>query len=42
MDDELLAKARDFAATNPKVIASCPEWVKRVFEWSKEECKKTV
>jgi len=42
MTDELLEKARDFAATDPQIIAAAPMWVQRLYAWSKEEAKKTV
>lgn len=42
MDEELLAKARDFAKTDEKIIQACPAWIQRLYAWSKEEAKKTI
>lgn len=40
MDEELAKATKEFSQTDPKIIAAAPEWVKRLFEWSKQEAKK--
>jgi hypothetical protein len=40
MTDELRQKAAEFAKTDEKIIAACPDWIKRLHSWAIEESKK--